>query len=253
MSNIVSVQLYVPRLTRDQCTQIFLGICHVKFGKHDIQRFISVVFYYMSKFILGEKQNMTQFFMEDGTAHAATVVKAGPTTVTQIRTKDTDGYDAVQVGFGERNEKNINKAQKSAWKDLGNFRYVKEFRQGDVNAELKVGDKFTADQVFEIGEEVAVTGTSKGKGFQGVVKRHNFAGGRRSHGQKHSEREPGSIGATGPARVFKGTKMGGRMGSDRVTVKNLQVLAIDPKTNVMIIKGAIPGRRGTLLEIVANK
>lgn len=201
------------------------------------------------KFILGTKEKMTQFFAPDGTSHGVTIVTAGPAVVTQIKTVDKDGYDAVQLGIGERREKNINKPQLGAWKDLGNFRYVREFRL-DAPSELVVGDTLTVDQLFELGQNVTVTGTSKGKGFQGVVKRHNFAGGRRSHGQKHSEREPGSIGATGPQRVFKGTRMGGRMGSDRVTVKNLEVLSIDAKTNTLLIKGAIPGRCGTLLEIV---
>lgn len=203
------------------------------------------------KFILGTKEKMTQFFAEDGNAYGATIVTAGPIVVTQVKTADTDGYDAVQVGFGERREKLIKKPQLGAWKDLGNFRHVREFRVGNTG-EFKVGDTITIDKLFELGQEVTVIGTSKGKGFQGVVKRHGFAGGRRSHGQKHSEREPGSIGATGPQRVFKGTKMAGRMGSDRVTIKGLEILAMEPKSNTLLIKGAVPGRRGTLLEIVAK-
>lgn len=204
------------------------------------------------KFILGEKQNMTQFFAEDGTAHAVTVVKTGPITITAIKTVASDGYTAVQVGFGERNEKNIAKPQQGQFGKLGSFRYVKEFRvdPSDI-ADLKVGDIIDAS-TFAVEDTVTIAGTSKGKGFQGVVKRHGFAGGRRSHGQKHSEREPGSIGSTGPARVFKGTRMAGRMGSDRVTVKNLKVVAVDSASNTMFIKGAVPGRRGTMLEIVSN-
>jgi large subunit ribosomal protein L3 len=203
------------------------------------------------KFTLGRKIAMTQYFDEDGHAHPATVLETGPNTVTQVKTVEKDGYDAIQVGYGDRRAKNINKAQIGAWGDLGTFAVVREFRnKGGEAMEFAVGDTITAADQFETGDKVFVTGISKGKGFQGVVKRHGFAGGRRSHGQKHSEREPGSIGSTGPQRVFKGTRMGGRMGSDRVTVENLKVLAVDAKTNQMVIKGALPGRRGTLLEVV---
>jgi large subunit ribosomal protein L3 len=203
------------------------------------------------KFTLGEKVSMTQHFAEDGTVSPATIVQSGPVTVTQVKTTEKDGYNAIQVGFGERREKNINKPQLGQWKDLGIFRYVREFR-GENLPEVAVGDTINFADLFELGETIQVSGVSKGKGFQGVVKRYNFAGGRRSHGQKHSEREPGSIGATGPARVFKGTRMAGRMGSDRVTVKNLSVLAVDTANNQLLISGAVPGRRGTLLEIVAK-
>ena len=205
----------------------------------------------MKKFILGTKEQMTQYFTEEGKAIPVTVVTVSPLTVTQVKTTDTDGYEAVQYGAGVRNEKNINKPQLSAWKDLGAFKTVKEFRL-DAPSDLKKGDVVNPADVLEVGQAITVTGTSKGKGFQGVVKRHNFAGGRRSHGQKHSEREPGSIGSTGPQRVFKGTRMAGRMGSDRVSVKNLEVVAMDPEKNVVFIKGAVPGRRGTLLEIVTQ-
>ena len=135
---------------------------------------------------------------------------------------------------------------------MGTFAVVREFPKTDEK-ELAVGDSFSIQDIFEAGDIISVAGTSKGKGFQGVVKRHGFGGGRRSHGQKHSEREPGSIGATGPARVFKGTRMGGRMGNDRITVKNLRVLAMDPASNTLLIKGAVPGRRGTLLEITKTQ
>jgi len=195
------------------------------------------------KFILGTKQQMTQVFNEEGRAYPATILKVEPLQVIQMKTEETDGYKAVQVGTGEKKEKNINKAQKA----LGRFRYIKEFR-GKNLGELKKGDKVDLD-VFEAGDKVEVTATSKGKGFQGVVKRHGFHGGPRSHGQKHSEREPGSIGSTGPQRVFKGMRMGGRMGSDTVTVKNLKVLHIDKEKGLLYISGAIPGRRGTLVEV----
>jgi large subunit ribosomal protein L3 len=200
------------------------------------------------KAILGTKIKMTQFFDENGVVHPATLVLAGPCVVTQVKTDEVDGYKAIQLGYGTQKEHRKTKAELGHTKDLGSFQTLSEFRV-DNPADFNRGDKIEAS-VFETGDIVAVSGTSKGKGFQGVVKRHNFAGGRRSHGQKHSEREPGSIGATGPARVFKGTKMGGRMGSDRVTVKSLAVLAVSPDTNEILIKGAIPGRRGTLIEIV---
>jgi large subunit ribosomal protein L3 len=201
------------------------------------------------KFILGTKEKMTQVFDKEGLVYPVTVIQAGPVVVTQIKNEEKDTYSAVQVAFGEKKEKNINKPLKGHFKDLGNFRYSKEFRLGKDAGEYKVGDKIDLS-IFEIGDEVTVSSISKGKGFQGVVKRHGFHGGRRSHGQKHSEREPGSIGATGPQRVFKGTKMGGRMGSDRVTIKGLKIAQIDKESNQILVKGAIAGRKGTLVEIV---
>jgi len=198
------------------------------------------------KFILGKKEEMSQIFDEKGLAVPVTVVNAGPVTVIGIKTEDKDGYNAIQVGYGEKKVKNINKAQKGQFKEFGNFEGIKEFKT-DIEG-VNIGDKIGIS-VFEEGDDITVSGISKGKGFQGVVKRHGFHGGRRSHGQKHSEREPGSIGATGPQRVFKGTRMGGRMGSDRVTVKNLKVIAVDKENNKLLISGAVPGRRGTALEI----
>jgi len=199
------------------------------------------------KFILGTKEEMTQIFTEDGKVVPVTVVNAGPVKVTQVKTTDgNDGYSAVQVGFGSKKEKNINKAERGHMGKDDNFSDMVEFRVGATD--LNKGDEITAD-IFEEGDEVEVSGISKGKGFQGVVKRHGFHGGPRSHGQKHSEREPGSIGATGPQRVFKGTRMGGRMGSDRVTVKGLKVVGVDKENNKLLISGAVPGKRGTLLEI----
>lgn len=192
---------------------------------------------------------MTQFFSEDGRVHPATIIASGPLTVVGHKTEEKDGYRAVQIGFGSQKENRINKAQLGQFGQYGHFRYVTEFRVADTAA-YELGQVIELEGLFEANEKVQVSGTSKGKGFQGVVKRHNFAGGRRSHGQKHSEREPGSIGSTGPQRVFKGTRMGGRMGSDRITVKGLQVLAVEG--NNLLIKGAVPGRRGTLLEIVAK-
>lgn len=192
-----------------------------------------------------------QVFDEAGKVQPVTVLSTGPVVVIQVKTLEKDGYKAVQVGFGERLTKNINKAQKGQFKELGNFRFVKEFRlPEDATTEFAVGDKIDLS-VFKEGDSVAISAISKGKGFQGVVKRHGFKGGPRSHGQKHSEREPGSIsgGTRNGGRVPIGMRMAGRMGSDRITVKNLKVTQINPEAGLILIKGAIPGRRGTLVEI----
>ncbi len=199
------------------------------------------------KFILGTKEKMTQVFDQNGAVHPVTVLQTGPVIITQIKDVDKDGYVAVQVGFGEKKAKNINKAQKGHIKDLGNFRYLKEFRLKDTG-EYKVGDKIDVS-IFEEGDKVNISSISKGKGFQGVVKRHNFAGGPRTHGNKHQERKPGSIGATGPQRVFKGVRMAGRMGTDRISIKNIKVIQIDKESNQLLVKGAVAGRKGTLVEV----
>jgi large subunit ribosomal protein L3 len=196
------------------------------------------------KFILGTKQNMTQLFDDEGKVHPVTVLKTAPIVVTQVKTKDKDGYEAIQVGYGEKSAKRINKPQKGHYKDLGNFQYLKEVEGVSTPA---VGEK--VESTLEAGDTVTVSAISKGKGFQGVVKRHGFRGGPRTHGQKHSEREGGSIGAGGYQRVFKGIRMPGRMGGDRVTVKNLVVVAFDKETGELFVRGAIPGRRGTLVEV----
>lgn len=202
------------------------------------------------KTILGTKEKMTQIFDETGKVHPATVIKAGPVVVTQVKTKATDGYNAIQVGFGTKAEKNLSKALKGHFKDLGNFRYVREFRIAGEMPSVKVGDKIEAG-LFAKGDVVEIVSVSKGKGFQGVVKRHGFHGGRRTHGQKHSEREPGSIGGGGRAggRVAKGMRMAGRMGGDRVTLKNVTIVAVNPETAEIYVRGAVAGRRGTLVEI----
>ncbi len=198
------------------------------------------------KYIIGTKENMTQIFTEEGEVVPVTIVKANPIVITQVKTEDIDGYEAIQFGFGERKEKNISKAVKGHVKDLGNFAGLKELKVGKT--EFKVGDILTIES-FEDGDNIESTSISKGKGFQGVVKRHGFKGGRRSHGQKHSEREPGSIGATGPQRVFKGTRMGGRMGTDKVTQRGISIAKVDKENNLLYVKGSLPGRRGTLVEI----
>ena len=200
------------------------------------------------KFILGKKLNMTQIFAADGRVIPATVVSAGPMVVTQVKTAEKDGYRAAQFGFGARKAKNIAKAQIGHTKDLGTFAHLKECVLDTADADPKVGDKVDAG-VFAPGDTVVVSSISKGKGFQGVVKRHGFAGGPRSHGQKHSEREPGSIGGGLRNKVPKGMRMAGRMGGERVSVKNLKIVEAKPAENILIVSGAIPGRRGTLVEI----
>ena len=211
---------------------------------------------FSNKFILGTKVNMTQIFDYKGVVHPVTVLKAGPMTVTQVKTAEgKDGYSAVQVGFGERAEKNINKPMKGHMKG-GNFSHIREFRVENTqdNTMYFVGDKIDLS-TFVAGDKVVVSATSKGKGFQGVVKRHGFEGGPRSHGQKHSEREPGSIGGGGRdgGRVAKGKRMAGRMGGDRITSKGLTVISVKPETGEIFIRGAVPGRRGTLVEVKSEK
>ncbi len=202
------------------------------------------------KFILGTKEGMTQVFDADGTCHAATILRVEPATITQVKTVEKDGYQAVQVATGTKRESLVNKAERGH--TGGNFRYVKEFRTRTNYEEsvdgLEKGQIVDASQ-FEAGDNIVVSATSKGKGFQGVVKRYNFAGNKATHGQKHTLRAPGSIGATGPARVFKGTRMAGRMGSDKKTVKNLRVLQVNVEENVLLVSGAVPGRKGTLVEV----
>jgi large subunit ribosomal protein L3 len=206
-------------------------------------------------FLLGTKQYMTQVFGDDGAVIPVTIVASGEHCVTQVKTLERDGYCGIQLGFGAQKMERLNKAQQGhlTGKGAGSFRYLRECRLDDVaDFAHKEGDILAVSDVLSVGDTVSVSAISKGKGFQGVVKRHNFAGGRRSHGQKHSEREPGSIGATGPQRVFKGTRMTGRMGADRVTIKNLRIVQIDTEKNLIAIQGAVPGRKGTLVEIHAS-
>ena len=194
---------------------------------------------------------MFSFVGSDGLATAATLLSVGPVSVTQVKSKDKDGYEAVQIGFGTRAAKNISKAVQGHTKDLGLFAAIREFRVDDSST-FKKGDIVDAS-AFEIGDEVTVVGTSKGKGFQGVVKRHGFHGGSRTHGQKHSEREPGSIGSTGQQKISKGRRMAGRMGSDRVSVKGLRVLGVDTTNGKILVSGCVPGIKGALLEIKTAK
>ena len=191
---------------------------------------------------------MTQIFDEKGNVHPATILSAGPISVTQIKDKNIDGYSAVQVGFGQKNEKNINKAVAGHLNGL-NARFIKEFRVEDTST-VKVGDKMDLS-LFSAGDVVEVSGITKGKGYQSVIKRHGFKGQPRSHGQKHCENAPGSIGGGLRNKVPKNMRMAGRMGADRVTIKNLKVLGVDLENNQLLISGAIPGRRGTLIEVVS--
>lgn len=197
------------------------------------------------KYIVGKKIEMTRVFDGKGVVTPVTLVAVEPCTVTAIRTKEKDGYDAVQIGYGKKNT--INKPEKGHFKDLGPFAVVKEYRIDGVS-DKKIGDIIDAS-IFAEGDAVKVAGTSKAKGFQGVVKRHHFKGGAGSHGQKHSEREPGSIGAVWPQRVLKGQRMAGRMGGERKTVLGLRIVKVDAANGIVAIKGAIPGRRGTVIEI----
>ncbi len=202
------------------------------------------------KFILGTKEQMTQVFDEQGIAHPVTILRVSPAKITQVKNTEKDGYEAVQIASGVQKEHRVGKAQKG---HLGaSYKHVTEFRPRTGTEEsvegLEKGTEIDAS-VFEKGDVVSVSAISKGKGFQGVVKRHGFSGANATHGTKHNERAPGSIGATGPQRVFKGTKMGGRMGGDKVTIKNLKVIAVNKEENILLVKGAVPGRRGSLVEI----
>lgn len=198
------------------------------------------------KFIIGKKVSMTQVWQGDKVI-GVTQVKADPCTVVQIKNIEKDGYKAVQLGFDNKKEKNIAKPQKGHLKDLPNHRYLKEFRlDGKENIELKRGDKIDVN-TFTVGDTIKVTGTSKGKGFQGVVKRHGFHGQDRTHGHKDQERMSGSIGAGGVQHVFKGRRMGGRTGGERVTTTNLEIIEIDPINNILSIKGSVPGARNGLV------
>jgi len=212
------------------------------------------------KFILGTKGRMLTVFTDEGRAFAATVIEAAPNTVTQLKTMEKDGYAAVQVGAIEKKEARVRKPQVGHAKMIGKgsalskFRELRSRTEGAQENLPEVGSTIDVS-VFAPGDKVAVSALSKGKGFAGVVKRHGFHGGPRSHGQKHSERSPGSIGGSGGragGRVAKGMRMAGRMGSERVTVRNLSVLQVLPETHELVLAGAVPGRRGALVEVRGN-
>jgi len=188
---------------------------------------------------------MAQIFKEDGTVVPVTLIKADPVKVTLLRTKEKDGYDAVQVGIEGKGKREKGKTEKGKRKNLK----LKEFRV-DGEIKWKIGDEIDIS-IFQEGDVVKVSGVNKGKGFQGVVKRHGFAGFPASHGHKHGgKRRPGSIGQRFPQHTLKGTRMGGHMGAQRVTIRGLEVVKVDKDENILAVKGAVPGRRGTMLEIV---
>jgi len=197
--------------------------------------------------LLGRKIGMTQIFSSGGEVIPVTVIEAGPCVVTQIRTQDQDGYEAVQIGFGDIKPKSLTKPQQGHLKGAGRLvRYLREFEADDPE-EHQVGDVLNVD-LFSVGQIVDVTGTSKGRGFQGVMKRHGFRGGPKTHGQSDRARAPGSIGAgTTPGRVWKNTRMAGRMGNKRVTVQNLQVVEVLPEQHLLLVRGSVPGAKNGLL------
>lgn len=207
------------------------------------------------KGLIGRKLGMTSVFTEDGSSVPCTLIEAGPCYVTAVKTKENDGYSAVQLGIVERKEKNLAKPQIQNFKkkNLPVLRFLKEIRDFENAEELKVGDVLNAD-VFKAGDTVKVTAKSKGKGFQGVVKRHGFGGGSVTHGQSDRLRAPGSIGASSyPSRVFKGQRMAGRTGGDQISVRNLKIVKVIPESNLLLIKGAVPGAVSGLVEIFTLK
>jgi len=200
--------------------------------------------------IIGRKIGVTQLFQESGETVAVTAIQAGPSVVTQIKSRDKDGYDAIQVGFIENKVKQsqLSSPEMGHLRGLENVRYLREFRTDDISS-VKRGDKVDVG-FLKHGDLVNVIGLSKGRGFAGVVKRHHFAGGPKTHGQTDRHRAPGSIGATTfPGRVLKGKRMAGHMGSRRVTARNLEVIQADPELNLLLVKGAVPGANGGMLVI----
>ena len=200
--------------------------------------------------LIGKKIGMTSLYDEKGNNLACTIIEAGPCVVTQIKNEEKDGYNSVQLGFLDKKERNINKAEAGHFKNAKTARKSNLFDFKNFENELSVGDVLNVDH-FSEGEFVDVSGTSKGKGFQGVVKRHGFAGvGQSTHGQHNRLRAPGSIGAASyPARVFKGMKMAGQMGNEKVTVQNLKVIKVVPEKNLLVIKGCVPGHKNSIVTI----
>ncbi len=207
------------------------------------------------KGLIGKKLGMTSVFTEDGSSVPCTLIEAGPCYVTAVKTKDSDGYEAIQLGFEERKEKRLARPTVKNFKkkNLPILRFLKEVRDFENAADMKVGDILKAD-VFKEGDTVKVTSKSKGKGFQGVVKRHGFGGGSVTHGQSDRLRAPGSIGASSyPSRVFKGQRMAGRTGGDQISIRNLKVIKVIPESNLLLIKGAVPGAISGIVEIYKVK
>jgi large subunit ribosomal protein L3 len=197
--------------------------------------------------LIGKKLGMTQRFVEGGNLVPVTVIETGPCTVVQVRTTDRDGYDALQVGFGTRREKNLSKARKGHANKAGraNFASLLEFRLREAG-DWQIGQELRLAEMFKAGDFVDVTGTSKGKGFQGVMKRHNFAGHKATHGTHESFRGPGSVGCRSyPGRIFKGKRMDGHMGQERTTTQNLTIVEVRADDNLLMVRGAVPGAKGT--------
>lgn len=204
------------------------------------------------KALITRKVGMTSTIAEDGTVQAVTLLSASPCVITQVKTDETDGYTAVQLGFEEAKEQNVAKAQKGHFKAAGALpKIIREFRVNEVTEDLKVGEK-VKPEVFSVGDEIDATGTSKGKGWAGTIKRHNFHRGRKTHGGR-SYRRPGSIGSMYPQKIFKGKKMAGQMGHEQVTVKNLKIALIDTEHNIIGVTGAVPGPRKGIVIIKEAK
>ncbi len=205
--------------------------------------------------ILGKKIGMTSVFDDRGESVPCTVIEAGPCYVAQIKTKEKDGYEALQLGFGDKKERLTTRPLTGHFKKAGVTpkRLVREFKGFDI-AKFQPGAEVRVDALFAKGDIVSVAGRSKGRGFQGVVKRHHFGGGSRTHGQSDRERAPGSIGSSSyPSRVFKGMRMAGRMGGERVTVKNLRVVQVIPESNLLLVYGSVPGHNNSYVEIVKER
>jgi large subunit ribosomal protein L3 len=204
------------------------------------------------KALITRKVGMTSTIAEDGSVQAVTLLSASPCVVTQVKTADKDGYTAVQLGFEDAKEQNTNKPQQGHFKSAGKMpKIIREFRVDTIDEDLKVGSTVN-HEVFSIGDEIKVTGLSKGKGWAGTIKRHNFHRQRKTHGGKGNTRQPGSIGSMYPQHIFKGKKMAGQMGHEQVTVKGLKIALIDAELNIIGVTGAVPGPRKGIIEIREN-
>jgi large subunit ribosomal protein L3 len=204
----------------------------------------------MNKFILGKKVGMTQIFAEDGTIIPVTVIEAGPCVVIQRKTVEKDGYTALKVAYADANTKKMNKPEKGVFEkvNIAPKKYIREFKSSTVDS-FEVGQEINVSQMFQAGDSVDVSGVSKGKGFQGNIKRHGQSGGKETHGSMY-HRRVGSMGAnTNPARVFKGKKLPGHMGMEKITVQNLNIVQVDGERNLLLVKGSIPGQKGTLVTV----
>ena len=206
----------------------------------------------MKKGLIGKKIGMTQIFNEEGKVIPVTVIEAGPCVVSQVKTEETDGYNSIQLGFGAIKESKVNKPERGHFTkaNIAPARYLREFRVDSIE-DVKVGDELKAD-IFMVGDKIDIQGTSKGKGFQGVIKRHGQHRGPMGHGSMY-HRRPGSMGSTStPGRVFKGKKLPGHMGAETVTIQNLEVIKVDLDKNIILVKGSVPGAKGSILKIKSS-